>query len=671
MKKKSSGVKQNKNKKKLKTKSNKALSVLGIVLLIALFLYLYKSLHFVQDDAYITFRYVKNFIAGHGLVFNIGEYVEGYTNFLWLLILSLTTILGFGIELTSTNLSIFFGIISIVLTYNLTSSVLKSADDSTSTTNKTLVALIPSSLLILTNSFGYWAVSGMETTLFISLIMISILIYFNQPEGRLKYSLPVIMFFTYLLRPEGILIFLLIYTHKAFYVFLRKNNFKTDIKKYIADVILFLLLVAIYTTFRLLYFGYPLPNTYYAKSGSSLIYFRTGLDYFLNFCRANLLYGFILIIPLYLFFKKRMDRKISFLIYFVFSYCLAVILLGGDVLAFYRFLLPVTPIIYLLFTLSIFFISTDITRKDPSINKKALQLVMFIILVLPSVYNYITERPKTEGSWVNEVELVKKMKIKADLIEKRQIESGRQITVAATTIGALSYFTDANVIDMLGLTDKFISHNPKEIPSISGTNDIGWKERKYNADYILKRKPDHIIFSTGAKPSAYAERALFTKAEFFQKYYPEQILVPEAGSSIIIYSRKEKFPDEPQDTLTSIETINVKFIDHYVAASSLLTKFENNKDPFTGDKLVKECTVTNRLCPTFFSDGYRILGRYYLLVNDLEKSKENLLRSIQIDDMNSIAHSGLAVVYAKEKNMQSANYHYLKAIKFSPDLLTR
>ncbi len=671
MKKKSSAAKQNTSRKNPKTKGNTALGVLGIILLTILFLYLYKSLRFVQDDAYITFRYVKNFIAGNGLVFNIGEYVEGYTNFLWLLLLSLTSILGFGIEQTSTNLSIFFAIVTIVLTYIITKVALNSSNGNQPTVRKTLVALIPSALLILTNSFGYWAVSGMETTLFVALVMVSILVYFTQPGGKLKYSLPVLMFFIYLLRPEGIVVFLIIYSHKVFYIFLQKNNLKSDVKKLIQDVSLFVVLIAVYTAFRLFYFGYPFPNTYYAKSGFSLIYFNAGLDYFLGFCKANLLYGFMLLFPLYLFFKKRLNRITSLLIYFILSYSAAVILLGGDVLTFYRFLLPVAPVIYLLFVLSLFYISNDLTEKYRLLNKTAVHLVTIIILLLPGVFNYINEKPKTDGSLINEVELVKKMKLKADIIEQRQIESGKQITVAATTIGALSYFTNANVIDMLGLTDGFISHNPKEVPAISGKDNIGWKERKYNADYVIKRKPDHIIFSTGAKPSAYAERALFTKAEFFQKYYPEQILVPEAGSSIIIYSRKDKFPDEPQDTLASTEKINYRFIDHYVSASSLLTIFENSKDPVTGNKLLKECEETNKLCPSFFSDGYRILGRYYLLVNNLEKSKENLLRAIQIDNMNSIAHSGLAVVYAKEKNMQSANYHYLKAIKFSPGLLIR
>ncbi|MCP4872573.1 MAG: hypothetical protein GY898_28110 [Proteobacteria bacterium] len=35
------------------------------------------------DDAFISFRFSRNFADGHGLVWNVGERVEGYTNFLW------------------------------------------------------------------------------------------------------------------------------------------------------------------------------------------------------------------------------------------------------------------------------------------------------------------------------------------------------------------------------------------------------------------------------------------------------------------------------------------------------------------------------------------------------------------------------------------------------------
>lgn len=43
------------------------------------------ALRFTCDDAYISFRYAANLVAGNGLVYNVGESppVEGYTNFLW------------------------------------------------------------------------------------------------------------------------------------------------------------------------------------------------------------------------------------------------------------------------------------------------------------------------------------------------------------------------------------------------------------------------------------------------------------------------------------------------------------------------------------------------------------------------------------------------------------
>ena len=41
------------------------------------------------DDAYISFRYARNFADGNGLVWNIGEQVEGYTNFLWTFVIGL------------------------------------------------------------------------------------------------------------------------------------------------------------------------------------------------------------------------------------------------------------------------------------------------------------------------------------------------------------------------------------------------------------------------------------------------------------------------------------------------------------------------------------------------------------------------------------------------------
>lgn len=57
----------------------------GVVLLIIITIFVAQalSLNFTQDDAFISYRYAKNFIQGKGLVFDSGEKVEGHTNFLW------------------------------------------------------------------------------------------------------------------------------------------------------------------------------------------------------------------------------------------------------------------------------------------------------------------------------------------------------------------------------------------------------------------------------------------------------------------------------------------------------------------------------------------------------------------------------------------------------------
>ncbi|WP_236790123.1 glycosyltransferase family 39 protein [Amycolatopsis sp. GM8] len=54
----------------------------------------------VPDSAFLTFRYAANIAAGHGAVFNIGEYVEGYTNFAWLVLVTLPKAL-FGADIVT------------------------------------------------------------------------------------------------------------------------------------------------------------------------------------------------------------------------------------------------------------------------------------------------------------------------------------------------------------------------------------------------------------------------------------------------------------------------------------------------------------------------------------------------------------------------------------------
>ncbi len=50
------------------------------------------------DDAFISYRYAQNLLDGKGLVFNAGEPVEGYTNFLWTIWAAVGLALGVAAE---------------------------------------------------------------------------------------------------------------------------------------------------------------------------------------------------------------------------------------------------------------------------------------------------------------------------------------------------------------------------------------------------------------------------------------------------------------------------------------------------------------------------------------------------------------------------------------------
>src|ERR1041385_1335683 len=75
------------------------------------------SLRWISDDAFITMRYVKNFLDGNGLVYNIGERVEGYTHFLWLMLLSAAGAVGFDpVEASQWMGIVFFaGILALLI----------------------------------------------------------------------------------------------------------------------------------------------------------------------------------------------------------------------------------------------------------------------------------------------------------------------------------------------------------------------------------------------------------------------------------------------------------------------------------------------------------------------------------------------------------------------------
>jgi len=71
----------------------------------------------ILDDAFISFRYAKNLVNGVGLTFNAGELVEGYTNFLWTMLMAGVLALGYEPVLPAQFLCTAFSLLTLLLVY--------------------------------------------------------------------------------------------------------------------------------------------------------------------------------------------------------------------------------------------------------------------------------------------------------------------------------------------------------------------------------------------------------------------------------------------------------------------------------------------------------------------------------------------------------------------------
>lgn len=112
------------------------------------------------DDAYISFRYARNLVEGHGLCFNPGERVQGYSNLLFVLLVAVG-IQAFGAAhawLFSVGLNLVFGVVTLLLYARL---VLRSAGPEIGRALVLVAAANP--------VWWLWISSGMETPLVVLL----------------------------------------------------------------------------------------------------------------------------------------------------------------------------------------------------------------------------------------------------------------------------------------------------------------------------------------------------------------------------------------------------------------------------------------------------------------------------------------------------------------------
>jgi hypothetical protein len=120
-----------------------------------------------EEDAFIYYRFALNWARGRGLVFNVGERVEGYSSPIWMSIVGLAARLGWTLPLAVPALGIGFGAATVGATYRLARRV--GLDRFGCLASAVGVAL--------SYPFLYWSRSGLETPFYSLLLVLTANLY--------------------------------------------------------------------------------------------------------------------------------------------------------------------------------------------------------------------------------------------------------------------------------------------------------------------------------------------------------------------------------------------------------------------------------------------------------------------------------------------------------------
>lgn len=441
---------------------------------------------FGSDDAFISYRYAANMFNGNGLIFNPGETVEGYSNFLYTLLMVPGFFLGYErVYLYSVAINALLLVMCcFVLKYII---------------NKELGAIyawIGSAMLALTPALWANAATGLESTLFLFLFLANWALL-SQAKPNVTW-ICVVALATILCRVDGFILPLLAASCLWF----------DGRKKYSYQLLLFVFLVmTIYTSWRIFYYGDYIANTYHAKIAGN-IFERVESGFKILYEQS--LYNGVAVYALFSIAAALLSRivfsRILFpLVYLVFSLAYF-IYIGGDIY-YERFLLAVFPI-------GIFFTLLMSSRTNLMAVKLTLPLVAFLACSLVVFQGgRFAYQSKHYDMWNNLGRFLAK------------VEPGSLLAIDAA--GKVPYYSTLPTLDMLGLNDRHIGRRvmPPQ-PFIVG-------HAKHDVDYVLSRKP--VLIAAWGLPNLDLRWGL-TREKYLANYevkYLVNSLLESRGQDIV------------------------------------------------------------------------------------------------------------------------------------------
>lgn len=523
-----------------------------LLLLLALAIYAFHSasmFEYTYDDAFISYRYAKNLSAGHGLVYNIGERVEGYTNFLWTVILAGFIRIGFDPVLVSKVLGIVFAVATMLCCWYF-SLWLRGRND--------WVNALPLLFLSCSGPFVAWAEWGLEAAMFTFFVVLGLLLFVKaRAQAKSLCAASIAFAVAALTRPEGI-IFLVACAIYQFFAPVDVGKSRGRAGALLGLLLPFLAVYGPYFAWRYSYYGYLFPNTYYVRmAGSVGLYLQQwvrGLKYIFDYLfRGG---GAVVLILIGLFWVLRRPAIKSVEGFLLLLCGLPIIYsmhVGGDSKQLFRLLVPYLPVFYILVARALECIWLLVARAPAThVPRWAVSTVsaLFVALLLSYTYWFPTILYLSGGEPdvpLCDALLGRTRAFEAILGFERQKKlvglwlrkhAPKGTTIATIVAGVTPYYSGLYTYDMLGVTNVHIAHTepqPYRITSVdvrrtfperpAGVveNILVTSHQKSDNEYIIRMDPTLILegYDIAFREAGY-KKFLFPTTEFRRYYWAKR-----------------------------------------------------------------------------------------------------------------------------------------------------
>ena len=392
------------------------------------------------DDAMISMRYARNWVEGAGLVWNPGETVEGYTNFLWVCVMAVVHLLPLEARFTSLVVQILcvgIGAGLVLGTYHLGRSLrlLRVEAVGGATITAFYFPLV------------HWNLQGMETGLLAMLLVFGAARCARDwQRGSISIIGGALLGAALLVRPDAMLIVL---GTCAFFSLRLRRSWRGPV----LTLVVALSMWTAYWLSRWAYYESFWPNTYHLKMGVPVL-FRIGVlgaSYVAGTIdRLGIVFISALVLTL-----VGLGRTARWEVFGVFLLSVAgMVWVGGDAWRYERFICPAIPFVALGLSHGVSILAERHARRtatDEAGSISGLKLACCALLVLSMNFAYLQE-------WIT----VSPHYAEANHWNVRKAEAILESTtpdarVAVFWGGAIPYFTGRHCIDVLGKSDAFIA----------------------------------------------------------------------------------------------------------------------------------------------------------------------------------------------------------------------